>query len=73
MSNKNEWCYYSGMPSPNAYNKTKNMTEEEVVEMLVHFAEMHPDMLNEHMEDDDCGKGAFTEFVKDYIYGDTYE
>jgi len=49
------------------------MTEEEVVEMLVHFAEMHPDMLNEHMEDDDCGKGAFTEFVKDYIYGDTYE
>ncbi len=23
MSKEDEWCHYSGMPSPNAYNKTK--------------------------------------------------
>jgi hypothetical protein len=22
------WCHYSGMPSPNAYDKTKKMSEE---------------------------------------------
>lgn len=24
-----DWCYYSGMPSPNAYNKT-NISKEEI-------------------------------------------
>ena len=28
MSKENEWCYYSGMPSPNAYKETKKMSKE---------------------------------------------
>ena len=48
--------------------KTKpKMSKEEVVEMLVYFAEQYPDMLSKHMEDDDLGEGAFTEFVEEYI------
>ena len=43
------------------------MTKEEVVKMLVYFAEQYPDMFYKHMEDDDLGEGAFTEFVEDYL------
>mgnify|MGYP000194538652 FL=1 len=43
------------------------MSKEEVVEMLVYFAEQYPDMFYKHMEDDDLGEGAFTEFVEEYI------
>ena len=49
--------------------KTK-MSKEEVVEMLVYFAEQYPDMFYKHMEDDDLGEGAFTEFVEEYINGE---
>lgn len=45
------------------------MSKEEVVGMLVHLAEQNPDMLYKHMEDDDLGEGAFTEFVEEYING----
>lgn len=50
--------------------KQKKMTKEEVVEMLVYFAEQYPDMFYKHMEDDDLGEGAFTEFVEEYINGE---
>ncbi len=46
------------------------MSREEVVEMLVYFAEQYPDMFYKHMEDDDLGEGAFTEFVEEYINGE---
>ncbi len=49
------------------------MTKEEVVEMLVYFAEQYPDMFYKHMEDDDLGEGAFTEFVEEYINGEKDE
>jgi hypothetical protein len=42
MSKENEWCYYSGMPSPNAYKKTKMSWKQEtrmyLAEKLIHWA-----------------------------------
>ena len=49
------------------------MSKEEVVGMLVYFAEQYPDMFYKHMEDDDLGEGAFTEFVEEYINGEKDE
>lgn len=63
--------YFSTIENDNIiYLKLKLMTKEEVVEMLVYFAEQYPDMFYKHMEDDDLGEGAFTEFVEEYINGE---
>lgn len=43
------------------------MTKEEVVEMLMYFAKWESEMFYKYMDDDDGGKGAFTEFVEDYL------
>tara|TARA_R110000772_G_scaffold244317_1_gene357383 strand:+ start:59 stop:376 length:318 start_codon:yes stop_codon:yes gene_type:complete len=36
MSKENEdWCHYSDMPSPNAYNKTKKMEQQDKIAVFV--------------------------------------
>ena len=49
------------------YLKLKLMTKEEVVKMLMYFAKWESEMFYKYMDDEDGGKGAFTEFVEDYL------
>tara|TARA_Y100001972_G_scaffold31139_1_gene38249 strand:+ start:189 stop:446 length:258 start_codon:yes stop_codon:yes gene_type:complete len=48
----------------------KQMSKEEVVEMLMYFAKWESEMFYKYMDDEDGGKAAFTEFVEDYLNRD---
>lgn len=49
------------------------MSIEEIVKMLMYFAKWESEMFYKYMDDEDGGKGAFTEFVEDYLNGEKYE
>lgn len=49
------------------------MSIEEIVKMLMYFAKYDSEMFYKYMDDEDGGKGAFTEFVEDYLNGEKDE
>jgi hypothetical protein len=43
------------------------MSREEIIQMLMYFAQQNPEMLHKYANDDDGGEEAFAYMVDNYI------